>query len=76
MKRRFKIIYCSIRIKLLKRKIIRHDLRYLKIYAHCIVKIGNPKNENQREALKCIFREYDKTLNNLTKEIDTYRGYL
>lgn len=75
MKSKLRTIYVFLKIRSLKRKLIRHHLRYLRFYVYCIMKIGEPKNEQQREILKQAFDKYDATLIDLIEQVDSHRIY-
>lgn len=58
------------------KQLVNHNIKTLKFCLHNINKINFPTTDAKREALTLLIDLYDKTVNDLNKDVERVKGYM
>lgn len=64
--------YLHYEVDKLHKKLLKYNLKALKLYLDCMYKIGIPKNEKENELLKRAVCSCKEIIKDINEEIDRY----
>lgn len=64
------------KVKCLNKRIVKNNLKALKLSLYYIDKINIPKNEKENEELKIALALYDETIEKINEDINRCRKYV